>query len=151
MCEPTWDMTISLTACGSFCMPSTIYWEPMLEVMIRMAFLKDTLRPWLSVTCPSSRICSRMLNTSAWAFSTSSNRMTAYGRRLQPNEFSNCALKQEAPQRWTAAVIHRKPSSTTNAETHFAAANHSVDYSTSSTTFSGNVVHITCPCIATTS
>ena len=35
-----------------------------------MVFLKDTLRPWLSVTMPSSRMASRMLNTSACAFST---------------------------------------------------------------------------------
>lgn len=34
-----------------------------------------------SVTRPSSSICSSTLNTSACAFSTSSNRMTAYGRR----------------------------------------------------------------------
>ena len=35
-----------------------------------MVFLKDTLRPWLSVTMPSSKMASRMLKTSACAFST---------------------------------------------------------------------------------
>lgn len=43
--QHTCDMTMSLTPCGSFSMPSTIYWEPMLEVIIRIAFLNDTLRP----------------------------------------------------------------------------------------------------------
>ena len=30
---------------------------PRLEVRIMIAFLKDTVRPWESVTRPSSRIC----------------------------------------------------------------------------------------------
>ena len=42
-------------------------------------FLKSTVRPWPSVSRPSSRICSRTLNTSGWAFSISSNSMTAVG------------------------------------------------------------------------
>ena len=33
--------------------------------------------------CDGGRACSRMLKTSACAFSTSSNRTTAYGRRLR--------------------------------------------------------------------
>ena len=41
-----------------------------------LLFLKSTVRPWLSVIRPSSRTCSRMLNTSGWAFSTSSNSTT---------------------------------------------------------------------------
>ena len=40
---------------ASFMFSST-NWEPMLDVMIRIAFLKFTTRPWLSVTRPSSRI-----------------------------------------------------------------------------------------------
>lgn len=36
---------------------------------------------WLSVTRPSSRICSSRLKTSTCAFSTSSNSTTQYGRR----------------------------------------------------------------------
>ena len=90
--KPTCDMTNSLTSSGSFCMLSTIYWEPMLEVMIRMAFLNETMRPWLSVTLPSSSICSRMLKTSAWAFSISSNKTTAYGRRLHGNKLAEFAV-----------------------------------------------------------
>ena len=39
-------------------------------------FLKSTVRPWLSVTRPSSRTCSSTLNVSGWAFSTSSNSRT---------------------------------------------------------------------------
>ena len=44
-------------------------------------FLKSTVRPLPSVRRPSSMICSSMLKTSGCAFSISSNRMTAYGRR----------------------------------------------------------------------
>ena len=39
-------------------------------------YFRATVRPWLSVRRPSSKSCSRMLNTSRWAFSTSSSRMT---------------------------------------------------------------------------
>ena len=39
-------------------------------------FLKSTVLPWESVTRPSSKICSKMLNTSGWAFSISSNSTT---------------------------------------------------------------------------
>lgn len=64
--------------------------EPILLVMMMMAFLKDTVRPWLSVTRPSSRIWSSTLKTSACAFSTSSKRTTAYGRRLQKQTGVSC-------------------------------------------------------------
>src|ERR1700759_1334167 len=49
--------------------------------MITTVFLKSTVRPWESVSRPSSRIWSRMLKTSACAFSISSKRSTEYGRR----------------------------------------------------------------------
>jgi len=51
-------------------------WLPMFEVMMTMVFLKFTTRPWPSVSRPSSRICKSTLNTSWWAFSISSKRMT---------------------------------------------------------------------------
>ena len=53
----------------------------MFEVMISTVFLKSTVRPWPSVSRPSSITCSSMLNTSAWAFSISSSSTTEYGRR----------------------------------------------------------------------
>ena len=46
------------------------------------AFLKSTVRPWPSVSRPSSRSWSSTLKTSPWAFSISSKRTTVYGRRL---------------------------------------------------------------------
>ena len=49
--------------------------------MMMTVFRKSTTRPWLSVSRPSSRICSRRLKTSGCAFSISSKRMTLYGRR----------------------------------------------------------------------
>ena len=49
---------------------------PALEVMTITVFSKLTLRPWASVTRPSSKICSRMFSTSGWAFSISSNSST---------------------------------------------------------------------------
>ena len=49
--------------------------------MISTVFLKSTVRPWLSVRRPSSRICSSVLNTSGWAFSISSNSTTENGLR----------------------------------------------------------------------
>ena len=42
----------------------------MFEVMMMMVLRKSTPRPLASVSLPSSRICSRILNTSGWAFST---------------------------------------------------------------------------------
>lgn len=52
-------MTVSRTRSWSrAAMPSRMAWLPRLLVMIRMVFLNDTVRPWLSVTRPSSRICS---------------------------------------------------------------------------------------------
>ena len=53
----------------------------MFEVMISTTFLKSTVRPWPSVSRPSSMTWSRMLKTSGWAFSTSSSSTTPYGRR----------------------------------------------------------------------
>ena len=50
--------------------------EPTLDVMMMMAFLKLTTRPWPSVRRPSSSTCSRMLNTSGCAFSISSSSTT---------------------------------------------------------------------------
>ena len=45
-------------------------------IKMMMVFLKSTVRPWLSVMRPSSSTWSRMLNTSGWAFSTSSKSTT---------------------------------------------------------------------------
>ena len=45
-------------------MPSSKWWEPMFDVMMITVFLKSTVRPWASVTRPSSRICSSTLKTS---------------------------------------------------------------------------------------
>ena len=42
-----------------------------------IVFVKSTVWPWLSVSRPSSSTCSRMLNTSRWAFSISSSSTTA--------------------------------------------------------------------------
>ena len=60
---------------------SRMNWLPTFDVMMMMAFLKLTTRPWPSVRRPSSSTCSRMLNTSGCAFSISSSRMTQYGLR----------------------------------------------------------------------
>ena len=49
---------------------------PTLEVSTTTAFLKSALRPWASVTTPSSMIWSRMPHTSGWAFSISSKSTT---------------------------------------------------------------------------
>ena len=54
---------------------------PMFDVMITIVLRKSTRRPWASVSFPSSRIWSRMLNTSGCAFSISSMRTTEYGLR----------------------------------------------------------------------
>ena len=55
---------------------SAMYWLPMLLVMTMMVFRKSTVRPWPSVRRPSSRIWSRALKTSGWAFSISSSSTT---------------------------------------------------------------------------
>ncbi len=47
--------------------------------MITTVFLKSTVRPWPSVSRPSSSSCSRMLKTSGCAFSISSSSRTPYG------------------------------------------------------------------------
>ena len=49
---------------------------PRFDVMMMTVFLKSTVRPFESVSRPSSRICSITLNTSGCAFSISSNKMT---------------------------------------------------------------------------
>ena len=49
---------------------------PMFEVMITIVLRKSTVRPWASVSRPSSRIWSRMLKTSGCAFSISSSSST---------------------------------------------------------------------------
>ena len=54
---------------------------PRFEVMITTVLRKSTLRPWLSVRRPSSKICNRVLNTSGCAFSISSNNTTLNGLR----------------------------------------------------------------------
>ena len=56
-------------------------WEPRFEVKIKITLRKSTVRPWPSVSRPSSSTCSRMSKTSLCAFSTSSSSTTAYGRR----------------------------------------------------------------------
>ena len=61
--------------------PSNRYSEPMFEVMMITVLRKSTVRPCASVSLPSSRTCSSVLNTSGCAFSISSNRITAYGLR----------------------------------------------------------------------
>ena len=55
--------------------------DPRFEVRIRIVFRKSTVRPCPSVSRPSSRTWSRMSKTSWWAFSTSSSKITQYGRR----------------------------------------------------------------------
>ena len=49
--------------------------------MIRTVLVKSTVRPWPSVSRPSSSTCNKMLKTSGWAFSSSSSNTTEYGRR----------------------------------------------------------------------
>src|ERR1051326_998975 len=50
----------------------------MFDVIMITVFLKSTVRPRVSVKRPSSRICSRILNTSGCAFSISSNIGASY-------------------------------------------------------------------------
>ena len=54
----TMDITVSRTDDGSRATPSKIASLPRLDVMITIVCLKETVRPWLSVTRPSSKICS---------------------------------------------------------------------------------------------
>src|SRR3954454_11559378 len=60
--------------------PSSRYCDPMFDVMMITVLRKSTVRPCASVSRPSSSTCSRVLKTSACAFSISSKRTTAYGR-----------------------------------------------------------------------
>ena len=57
----------------------TIFSAPALLVIIIIVFLKSITLPVESVICPSSSTCKSTLNTSGWAFSTSSKRITEYG------------------------------------------------------------------------
>ena len=66
-----------------------------------MVFLKSTVRPWLSVMRPSSSTCSRMLNTSGWAFSTSSKQHHAVG--LAPHGLGELAALVIAHVSWRRA------------------------------------------------
>ncbi|MNP04592.1 hypothetical protein D3C76_965110 [compost metagenome] len=76
--------TASITAARCASRSPTSSWicaEPRLEVITTTVLRKSTVRPWLSVRRPSSSTCRRMLNTSGWAFSTSSISTTEYGLR----------------------------------------------------------------------
>ena len=54
---------------------------PRFDVMMMTVFLKSTVRPWASVSRPSSRIWRRVLKTSGCAFSISSKSTTEKGLR----------------------------------------------------------------------
>ena len=57
-----------------------MFWlEPAFDVIIIIVFSKLTVLPWASVSLPSSNTCSKILNTSLWAFSISSNKTIEYG------------------------------------------------------------------------
>ena len=71
-----------VSACSHPLVPaSSKFCEPRFDVMMSTLLRKSTVRPCASVRRPSSRICSNTLKTSGCAFSISSNRITAYGRR----------------------------------------------------------------------
>ena len=53
----------------------------MFDVMMMTVLRKSTVRPWASVSRPSSSTWSRVLKTSGCAFSISSNSTTEYGLR----------------------------------------------------------------------
>ncbi len=55
-----------------------------LEVMISTVLVKSTVRPWPSVSRPSSSTCSSTLNTSGWAFSISSSSTTRRAGGARP-------------------------------------------------------------------
>ena len=77
--------------------------------MIRIVFLKSTVRPCESVSRPSSRIWSRMLKTSAWAFSISSKRSTAYGLRRTGLGQLSCFLVADVAGRRADEPADRVP------------------------------------------
>jgi hypothetical protein len=83
----------------------------MLDVMMIMVFLKFTKRPLLSVKRPSSNTCSKMLNTSGWAFSISSSNITLYGlRRLRPRLTAHLHHNPHNPEaRLLSATQHGVP------------------------------------------
>ncbi len=74
-CSRTEAMTRSRTSSGLI-VTSSRNWEPRLLVRMTTVLRKSTVCPWPSVSRPSSSTCSRALNTSGWAFSTSSSRTT---------------------------------------------------------------------------
>ena len=59
--------------------PNAISSEPRLLVMMIRQLRKETVRPCVSVQCPSSRICRSTLKTSTCAFSISSKSTMEYG------------------------------------------------------------------------
>mmetsp|Transcript_30329 Transcript_30329/g.75348 ORF Transcript_30329/g.75348 Transcript_30329/m.75348 type:complete len:441 (-) Transcript_30329:1174-2496(-) len=61
------------------CPPYAISSLPRLDVMMMRLLRKLTVRPCVSVTCPSSSTCSSTLKTSTCAFSISSKSTTEYG------------------------------------------------------------------------
>ncbi len=79
-CTPFWTSLVS-----DWKPIDAFFWmkrAPMLDVMIRIAFLKFTRLPRPSVRWPSSNTCSRMLKMSGCAFSISSSSTTEYGFRF---------------------------------------------------------------------
>src|SRR5947208_3310603 len=57
--------------------PKSFNWRtPIFDVMMIIVFLKSTLRPKPSVSCPSSSTCNNILYISGCAFSISSRRIT---------------------------------------------------------------------------
>ncbi len=54
---------------------------PRFDVITITALVKSTVRPSPSVSRPSSITCRSTFQTSGWAFSISSSRITEYGRR----------------------------------------------------------------------
>ena len=73
------DRTIAITDSrflSASSVGSTRKFEPRLLVRISNVLRKSTVRPWPSVSRPSSSTCSRMSKTSGCAFSTSSSSTT---------------------------------------------------------------------------
>mmetsp|Transcript_42787 Transcript_42787/g.128464 ORF Transcript_42787/g.128464 Transcript_42787/m.128464 type:complete len:228 (+) Transcript_42787:157-840(+) len=77
-CSRTWSITRSRTdtRSSSAADGAKISALPRLDVMMMSVFLKLIVWPCVSVTRPSSRICSSTLKTSTCAFSISSKRTT---------------------------------------------------------------------------
>ena len=75
----------------------------MLLVRMTMLLRNDTTRPWLSVTRPSSSICSSTLKTSACAFSLSS----AGGRKVSARARASCCGTRTEEDYGVGAAAHR--------------------------------------------